>query len=125
MNILQRNQIHVAVKLMVRGKEVLEGLMLVVVWIAVAGGMVVFEADARFPGRLCPRIAAEGRNRISPMFEARISQRGRGCIIEMPELSHQLERVIPASQFTGIGFHPQADCVDIPRGGTVWAGRSI
>src|SRR5437870_11754357 len=102
MDVLQGDEIHEAIELVVSRKEVLEGFVFIVVRIAVAGSEVVFQTNARCPGRLRKGISTKRNKGIGLMFEARIRERGSGGVVEMPVLSHQLERVIPRTQFARI-----------------------
>src|SRR5262249_26995112 len=57
MDVLQRNEIHVAIELMVRGKEIIERLMLAVAWVAISRGIGVFKSQARRSPYVCEGIA--------------------------------------------------------------------
>src|SRR6267378_8393980 len=96
-NVLQRNEIRVAVKLVVRRKKILERSMLAVRGIAVAGTVGVFEAKPRCAEGLGDGVAALHNRRVSFVIEPR-GRRAGASIAEISKLTHQIERVIPRAK---------------------------
>src|ERR1041385_8260765 len=83
MNILERDKIHVAIKFMIRWKQIVEGLMLAIVRIAIARGVGIFNSEARLGPGVGERITGLRNDHIRLLIDA-VSGRAGAGIAKIP-----------------------------------------
>ena len=75
--------------------------MLAVVRIAVAGGVGIFESEARFRPGVCKSVSGLGHHHISLLIQA-FSRSASPSIAKITQLSGRFERVIKIADLTGV-----------------------
>src|SRR2546430_16248335 len=109
MKILKRNEIHVAIELVISGEQILERLMFIVARIAVSRAIAVLERDSR-----CTPGVREGVTSLGNKHPSFVVQtRGVGTqaqITKVPQLTGGLEEVIPVTKFARLGQIGRASC---------------
>src|ERR1044071_1665301 len=92
-DVLPRNEVHITVGFVVGGKKIVKGLVFGVVGIAVAGGVIVLQAQARRGGRAGPGVTAGDMGGQGFMGE-----RGTGGgFLEAADLPRPFGFVLPAA----------------------------
>jgi hypothetical protein len=98
LEVLPGKEIHVAIKLVVRWKEVLEGLDVPVGGVVIAAGEIVFGKETRAPRTIeivsPPDVRGEG---------------GQVQIGHLAGLEGELALLFPSVQFLWIGFNSRAE----------------